>query len=245
VENGLELLSVTTLRHRLDTGGPLSLSEASAIIDRLAVILDSLHLKGQIHGAVNPGNILLLPQDQIQLLSPKTTQTKLPMAARSGRTFAGDTLYLSPEEARGDAPTAATDIWCLGALLYEMLTGFPPFIALRLAKLQEMVVHNEPDLLPQTSAVAQLVVDAALAKWPANRFVSAQDLANKLWAIAPSQHVPVGIAASTSLLICPTLSLKQAVNRSLSTTSTALDTNRTRGWMRFFGGRRQSSNTTA
>ena len=125
---------------------------------------------------------------------------------------------------------------------------------LRLFTLREMVTCNEPDLLPHRVAAAQSIVDYALAKWPANRFVSAQDMANSLWAVSPSQHIPVGTAASVGMVsdtqsVLPgqsVVSLQQAVNRSLTLApAAALHSRGTRGWRRFLGGRRQSSSSAA
>lgn len=246
MENCLELLSVTTLRHRLDTGGPLSLGEASALLDQVAEMLDRFHLTGQVHGAVNPGNVLLLPGNQVRLLSPNSARRTSLSSAGSGRVFAGDTLYLSPEEVRGEPTTVATDIWCLGSLLHEMLTGFPPFVALRVCTLRELVTGSEPEMLPQSVSAAQIVVDCALAKWPANRFMSAQDMANHLWAAAPTQHKPMAAFAAPAR---PVVSLQQAVNRPLLLSAAAVPSDRvkatSKSWTRFLGGRRRSSPSAA
>lgn len=239
MENCPELLSVTTLRHRLDRRGPLTLAEASVLIDRISEIVDGLHVSGQIHGAINTGNILLLPGDQVRLLTPRSARdTSRFVGRRSGRTFAGDTLYLSPEEVRGEPITAATDIWCLGAMLYEMLTGFPPFFALRLFALRQMVASDEPELLPIVSSAAQSVVDCALAKWPANRFLSAQALANNLWAVSPESPHTLVKATSASV------SLRQAVGRPLTRTpGRAVAGNKP--WSRFFANKRTAVHSTS
>ena len=230
MENCPELLTVTTLRYRLDRQGPLSLAEASVLIDRIAEIVDDLHLRGQIHGAINTGNTLLLPGEQVRLLTPRHARDQSRSVHRSGGSFAGDTLYLSPEEVHGEPLTAATDIWCLGALLYEMLTGFPPFFALRLFTLRQMVVSDEPEMLPAASCAAQSVVDCALAKWPTNRFLSAQALANNLWAVSPdSPHIPVrAMLRNAALPETP----KRAIAGS-------------KPWSRFFGGKRPALHSTS
>ena len=252
VEKSLELLSLVTLRNRLDTGGPLSLKEASVIIDRVAELLDNLHLSGKIYGALNPGNILLLPEGQVQLLASPGAKSNATVMGVFGKTFAGDSIYLSSEEARGEPATAATDMWCLGALLHEMLTGYPPFVALRLCKLREIVLGSEPELLPHTASAAQIVLDRCLAKWPANRFISAQDMANALWASVPVSTTSVPVLVTTaSLGAAPrsSVSLQQAVNRPFSMgTVTLHPDNRFSGakrWMRFFGGRRPSAGGAA
>jgi serine/threonine-protein kinase len=260
VQNHLDTQSVVTLRYRLDTGVPLSLAEASAIIDRVAESLDAMHLRGVVHGAVTPRNVLLLPDNKVELLVPTETGTVRSPARRSGRSFVGDAVHLSPEEVRGESATAATDIWCLGTMLYEMLTGVAPFVALRLCTLRELVANSEPNLLPQSSATAQFVLDRALAKWPANRFVSAQELANTLWAAAPSHPVTVSStnAASRTLTathpapvpsVQPGVSLQQAVNRPLTLTPSAPTSNRTKynamSWLKIFSGRRQTSSSAA
>lgn len=247
VEDCLELLSVRTLRQHLDQHGPLTLAEASVVLDQVAVALDTLHLQGRIHGFVVPTNVLVLPGGSAHLLCSHTTAAS--SVSCPPRSFAAGASYLSPEEARGDTVTAATDIWCLGALLYEMLTARAPFVALRLTALREQVISDEPDLLPEAASEAQLVIDYALAKWPMNRFLTAQALANKLWATAPvaTSSSVTTVKKGTDLPVVPAsaVSLSQAVNRPLTFAGMPVPTAMTPGriaprgnrLVRFFGGR--------
>jgi len=92
---------------------------------------------------------------------------------------------VSPEEVRGEPATASTDIWFLGALLHEAMTGHPPFGGLRRSALYDQVANYDPEMLPASASSVQVVMDRALAKWQANRFASAQAFANAFWAALP------------------------------------------------------------
>lgn len=189
MDSSRELLSVTTLRCRLDESSPLSLEEASSLIDQLAEAVDAAHARGLMHGAITPDNILLLPNGKARLLGGKSSSERSGRLSRSRRArrlgLTAGPLSLSPEEVRGEEPTLSTDIWALGVLLYEALTGQPPFTSLRIGPLAEQIAEQDPEPLTGDAAAAQDVVDRALAKWPANRFISAQALANALWVVLP------------------------------------------------------------
>lgn len=251
-ETHKELLTVTTLRRRLEQHGPLSVCEASAIIDQIAEEVDSTHNRGMMHGAITPENILLLPDGRARLLTTKPGGERSVRVRRVRRhALLTGPVYVSPEEARGETLTHTTDLWAMGALLYEMLTGHPPFTALRTAILMEMVAENEPEPLPAAAAAAQTVIDRALAKWPANRYISAQALANSLWYTLPHSEVvrprsAATRAATATPLLPPTdrpyVRLNQAADRPFQFGASRPTRNEARGPRRFLhilGGLRQ------
>jgi serine/threonine-protein kinase len=159
--------------------GPLSLNEASTLLDRLAHAIDESHYHGVVHGAVSPDTVLMLVDGGVFLAPPAAVR---PTAA-----------YLSPEERRGEDCTSATDVWSLGALLYESLTGMVPLPAARHEYLVcSGVARWGARRLPEHAACAQIVVDRALRRHPEERYVTAQALANALWEILPdpASHTP-------------------------------------------------------
>jgi len=188
--NRVDTFRALTLLHHLAQQGPLPPAEISYLLDQLAEIVDTAHHAGrQIGGQLRPEQILMLPNGRIGLLPLPNGEP--PTAA------------VSPEEVRGETTTAATDRWLLGALVYEMLTGRAPFIALRPATLLQQIAEEDPEPLQGEAACVQDVLDRALAKWPANRHHSAQDLANAFWSALPHPEAD-GEATTESSMEVPT-----------------------------------------
>lgn len=182
-----ELLDLPTLRRRLDEDGPMSVQEVSHLLDRLAELIDTAHSQGTVLGRIAAEDILLLPDGRIRLLGAKsvTEGMRRPHRHSPHALVPGTQDAATPEEARGEEPSASTDIWLLGALLYETLSGHPPFAGLHRCALLDQVANADPQDLPDSAACVQLVLDRALSKWPANRYLSAQALANAFWVSLP------------------------------------------------------------
>jgi len=162
----VELRGVT-LRRRLKEQGPFLLEQASVLIDQLAEAVDHLHGRGIAHGAVCPDNIWILLDGSVRLYTGGS-------AARYLMQEAG---YISPEELRGEPISRVTDIWALGALLQEMLTGNAPTPG--------MTASNAPRLMDE-DACAQAIIDRAIEDSSQKRFHSAQQMANALWECLPN-----------------------------------------------------------
>ncbi len=109
-------------------GTLLSLAEIVYLFTSLGVAIDYAHQKGIIHGNIKPGNILLDQQhiERFVLGEPTLTDFGLPLLLGNTASI-GTPHYMSPEQARGDAPNNRSDIYALGVLLYELCTGTKPF----------------------------------------------------------------------------------------------------------------------
>ncbi|MBI3048671.1 MAG: protein kinase [Acidobacteria bacterium] len=172
-----------TLKQRLERG-PVSVDEALDIAAQVAEGLAKAHAQGVIHRDIKPGN-LMLTEDGVKILDFGLAKFA---DARFKLTLEGSTIgtiaYMSPEQVRGDEADARSDVWALGAVLYEMLAGDVPFKG----GYPEAIAHaikNEPPAplrtqRPEVSEALEQLVFRALHKDPVVRFQSARDMARAL-----------------------------------------------------------------
>ena len=211
----MERLEGETLEQRLAREGRLSLEEALPILSGIADALDACHDAGIVHRDVKPGNVFLAQTGSA--LVPKlfdfgVAKIMTPEIARTHQTRAGSAIgtpvYMAPEQSAGREVGPPSDIYALGVLAYEVLTGGPPFRG-----------RTEPDLVHQHAAVAPEApsrrtplpesVDRALLlaleKDPAHRPASAAELVLELTA-EPAPALPrarweLGVALSVLLAV--------------------------------------------
>jgi WD40 repeat protein/tetratricopeptide (TPR) repeat protein len=183
----LELVEGRSLAQRLD-GTPRPAREAAELVETLARAMHSAHCRGVVHRDLTPANVLLSADDQ-----PKISDfglAKLLFGGGDLRTQTGELLgtpsYMAPEQAasRHDAIGAATDTYALGAILYELLTGRPPFKAESALETLRQVIADEPvtpsRLRPKLPRDLETVCLKCLRKEPAQRYASALALADDL-----------------------------------------------------------------
>jgi serine/threonine protein kinase len=130
-ENGrhflvMEFLEGETLRERL-VRGPMTLDQAEPVLRQVAAALDAVHTRGILHGDIKPSNVLLSIDGTAKLLDFGIALHIDDCAQVIAGPLMGSPAYLSPEQIRGNRGSAASDIWALGTLLYEMLAGRPAF----------------------------------------------------------------------------------------------------------------------
>ncbi|MGE5688400.1 MAG: serine/threonine-protein kinase, partial [Gemmatimonadota bacterium] len=176
-----------TLRDRMNREKQLPVAEAVRITIEVASALDYAHRHGVVHRDIKPENILLhdgsalVADFGIALAASKASGTRMTETGMS----LGTPHYMSPEQAMGEREiTPRSDVYALGAVLYEMLTAEPPFTGATAQAVVARVVTESPrPLIPQRHTIPRHVEAAvltALEKLPADRFATAADFAEAL-----------------------------------------------------------------
>lgn len=195
----LEYVPCGTLTERM-AKRPFTPHEAAELVATLADAVHAAHQKGVIHRDLKPGNVLMTVAG-----SPKIADFGLARIGRSDLTHAGAIMgtpsYMSPEQATGDVKAIGTpaDVWALGAILYTLLTGRPPFRRPDVASTLHAVIHDQPTSLRwhnrKVPRDLENVCLKCLSKDPADRYRTADALAADLRAYLggfPVAARPVG-----------------------------------------------------
>jgi formylglycine-generating enzyme required for sulfatase activity len=188
----LEFMRGGSLAERL-AGRPQQRLDAARLIEHLARAVHHAHEQGIVHRDLKPGNVLLLEPEKTPLgqCTPKISDFGLAKRVWLGegltatRQLLGTPCYMAPEQALDSKHIgAAADVYALGAILYEMLTGRPPFKAPTAMETVVLVVHDEPvapsRLQPRISRDLETICCKCLHKQPERRYASAADLADDL-----------------------------------------------------------------
>ncbi|HSM58644.1 MAG TPA: serine/threonine-protein kinase [Candidatus Sulfomarinibacteraceae bacterium] len=187
-----------TLGDRLREG-PLDGSEAAGILERLGDALDHAHNRGVIHRDLKPGNILFDEYGLAFLSDFGIVKLAQATATFTGESIIGTPAYMSPEQVHGNREIdGRSDIYTLGIILFEILTGQMPYRADTPAKLMMAHVLNPvpriKEVRPDLPDAYDAVITRALAKQPDDRFDTASDLSQALTKIVqravPTQQVP-------------------------------------------------------
>ncbi len=183
----MPLIEGETLRDRITREKQLPVADAVRIAREVAAALDYAHRKGIVHRDIKPENLLLhdgsalVADFGIALAASKAGETRMTQTGMS----LGTPHYMSPEQAMGEREiTARSDVYALGCVLYEMLTGEPPFTGSTAQAIVARVVTESPrPMLPQRHTIpphVEAAVLTALEKLPADRFATAAEFAEAL-----------------------------------------------------------------
>jgi hypothetical protein len=184
----MDYVNGPTLRELLGLRGALPERQAADIGQQAAAALGVIHHHGMVHGDVTPQNILLDPHGTVKL-----TPFNLARVAGLPQLVAPDPVsgmppYMSPEQARGGPVDARSDLYSLGVVLYELLTGQVPFAADDVVGVAPQPVNDDPrpprDLRPELSTSVDALVLKALHKDPAARYQTADAMRADLEEVA-------------------------------------------------------------
>ena len=182
----MEYVNGVTLRDIVHTDGPLPTTRAIEIIADACQALNFSHQHGIIHRDVKPANIMISDANAVKVMDFGIARALSDAGNSVTQTAAviGTAQYLSPEQARGESVDARSDVYSLGCVLYELLTGEPPFVGDSPVAVAYQHVREDP--VPPSrrhegiSADLDAVVLKALAKNPENRYQTAAEMRTDL-----------------------------------------------------------------
>ena len=213
-----ELLEGATLRTRL-LAGPLAPEIARDYAQQLARGLAAAHAKGILHRDLKPANAFVAQDGRVKILDfGLAMMTSARESSGEAETIAdahtnpgvmlGTPAYMSPEQMRDSDVDHRTDLFALGAVLYEMISGAPPFDGRSVADIVSAVLTTEPRHLPARSplgAALERIARRCLAKDPAQRFQSAEEIIGALTAAEaePAAATTPTTAPRSSIAVLP------------------------------------------
>jgi eukaryotic-like serine/threonine-protein kinase len=207
-----------TLRDRIARTGGLPVADAVAIAAQIARGLHAAHRVGIIHRDLKPSNVIVLPDGEVKVLDFGLARMS-DFTITTSRATLGTVSYMAPEQIRGEPLDGRADLWSLGVLLYEMLTGRRPFEGEQEIAIAHAILYSQPDrpskLRPEVGPDLDALVHALMSRQPDGRRASADAVAAELAVPAsrPRQRLPgvpafagprrgmlVGIAAGALLI---------------------------------------------
>src|SRR6266496_3208652 len=208
-----ELIEGEALRQRL-IRGRMEVGEAVDVAIQVASALAAAHETGIVHRDIKPENIMLRPDGYVKVLDfgiAKLAEQELPVTIPKDEavllvetnlgSVLGTVRYMSPEQARGSPTDKRTDIWSLGVVLYEMITGHAPFTGDTPREVMASILGTEPPPLAsyirQTPAELQQIINKTLRKDREERYQSAHELLEALQSLRRSMEFKTALERST------------------------------------------------
>ncbi|MFB9929140.1 Stk1 family PASTA domain-containing Ser/Thr kinase [Amycolatopsis halotolerans] len=182
----MEYVEGRTLRDIVKTEGPLSQKRAMEVMADVCAALDFSHRHGIVHRDVKPANVMITKNGAVKVMDFGIARAMHDGQSAMTQTAAviGTAQYLSPEQARGESVDARSDVYAAGCVLYELVTGEPPFTGDSPVAVAYQHVREDPhppsSVNPAVSPELDAVVLKALSKGPANRYQSAAEMRSDL-----------------------------------------------------------------
>lgn len=181
----MEYLDGITLKEYMkQRGGPLTWKETVHFAQQILEALDHAHRKGVVHRDVKPQNVMLLPSGQVKMMDFGIARISRAENHTQSDKAIGSVHYISPEQARGDVTGATADIYSLGVMLYEMLSGRLPFESDNMVSVAIKQISDKArplsEIAPEVPGALQEITERAMAKRPEDRYPSARAMLDDL-----------------------------------------------------------------
>ena len=181
----MEYVDGMTLREYLNQrGGRLTNRETVHFISQILKALEHAHANGVVHRDIKPQNIMLLDNGQLRMMDFGIARiSRAENQLLSGKAM-GSVHYISPEQAKGDETDCTSDIYSVGVMMYEMLSGHLPFDADDMVEVAIKQISDKPkslhEIAPEVPNALVEITEKAMAKLPQNRYASAREMLDAL-----------------------------------------------------------------
>jgi serine/threonine-protein kinase len=180
----MEYVDGQDLKTLIRQKGRLSVAEALEIATQIAAGVGHAHKANVIHRDIKPQNVLVTPDGRAKVVDFGIARALSESGLTDSNTVWGSPIYFAPEQAAGDPPTPASDVYSIGVVMYEMLTGSPPFRADNPTALAMKHLREEPPPLavrnPHVPPRLEWIVRKLLSKEPSARYRTAEQVAHVL-----------------------------------------------------------------
>jgi eukaryotic-like serine/threonine-protein kinase len=195
----MEYVPGGTLKEKIVAEGPLGAPEAAALGAQVAEALGAAHERGMVHRDIKPQNVLLTEKGDAKVADFGIARAGSSVTISKTGSVMGTAGYMSPEQALGKPATPKSDLYSLGVVLYEALTGELPFTADNPIAVSMKHVNEPPrppaEIDPTIPEGMNALVTKLMAKDPEDRYASADKLADDLWRVSRGRE-PTAVGAS-------------------------------------------------
>ncbi len=199
----MEYVDGQDLKAFIRQNGRLSVHQAVDIALQICAGVGHAHRAGIIHCDIKPQNVLVTKDGRVKVTDFGIARALSELGITESDIVWGSPLYFAPEQAAGDPPSPASDVYSIGVIMYEMLSGLPPFQAEKPAALALMHMREDPPPLaarnPQTPAQLEWIIRKVLSKEPSARYRTAEQLAHVLNEYSKQSEQQTGWQPITSI----------------------------------------------